>query len=284
MSTQPPLKARAVRFDWSRTPLHWIPGDPYAAHLVNGLHLIAPPAERWFIRVYQEALPLITDEALKADVRGFMGQEGMHARAHALVLDQLRTHGIDTDAWMARFEAVCATLYGETSPIPLPSEGLLWWRLALVAAGEQMTCVLGDWILETDGLATAGADATMMELLRWHGAEEVEHRSVAFDLLKHLAGPMEYPLRVAAMATVAPLLVVMWADGVQDLVAQDEALQGRPFGVDEFLRLVRAGRSPGWEIPAAAIRFLDPFFHPAREGSMEKAAAVLATSPGGAVA
>ncbi|EUA34412.1 putative metal-dependent hydrolase family protein [Mycobacterium xenopi 4042] len=26
----------------------------------------------------------------------------------------------------------------------------------------------------------------MLDLLRWHGAEEVEHKAVAFDTMKHL--------------------------------------------------------------------------------------------------
>lgn len=277
---KPPLKARAVRFDWTHTPLHWIPGDPFATHLANGLHLIAPVAEKWFIKVYQSALPRLADERLKADVRGFMGQEGMHARAHDMVLEQLAQHGIDTAEFVARFDAACEALAGQPDWLPLPDEAWLAWQLALVAAGEQMTCVLGDWVLSAEGLDDCGADPVMLDMMRWHGAEEVEHREVAFEVLRHLSGPAEYPLRVAGMATVAPFLLLYWTLGVQDMLARDPTLKGRSFGPLDLARVIQQGRFPGVEFAAAVARYLDPAFHPAREGSLETAAAFLARSPG----
>jgi uncharacterized protein len=30
-----------------------------------------------------------------------------------------------------------------------------------------------------------GTDPVMLDMLRWHGAEEVEHKAVAFDTMKH---------------------------------------------------------------------------------------------------
>ncbi len=61
--------------------------------------------------------------------------------------------------------------------------------------------MLGDWALNATALDAAGADPTMMDLLRWHGAEEVEHRAVAFDLFTHLDG--RYLRRVCAMLVTA---------------------------------------------------------------------------------
>lgn len=277
---KPPLKARAVKFDWTHTPLHWIPGDPFATHLANGLHLIAPVAEKWFIKCYQSALPHLKDERLRADVRGFMGQEGMHARAHDQVLEQLAKHGIDTSEFVARFDAACATLAGDSVAWPLPDEALLAWRLSLVAAGEQMTCVLGDWVLAAEGLEEAGADPVMLDLMRWHGAEEVEHREVAFEVFTHLSGPAEYPLRVAGMAAVAPFLLAFWTIGVTDMIDRDASLAGRSFNVLDLARAIAQGRFPGIEFAAAIARYLDPGFHPRREGSLEKAAEFLARSKG----
>ena len=30
-----PAYRRMVRFDWSDTPLHWVPDDPFATHMMN---------------------------------------------------------------------------------------------------------------------------------------------------------------------------------------------------------------------------------------------------------
>ena len=45
-----PTHRRKVRFEWSNTPLHWVPDDPFATHFWNALHLILPEGERGFIR------------------------------------------------------------------------------------------------------------------------------------------------------------------------------------------------------------------------------------------
>ena len=41
-----PAYRRKVRFDWSDTPLHWVPDDPFATHMMNVLHLVLPEGER----------------------------------------------------------------------------------------------------------------------------------------------------------------------------------------------------------------------------------------------
>ena len=89
------LKARKVSFDWEETPLHWVPGDPFNTHTINVLHLLLPAGERWFVHVYKQALPYITDDRLREDVIGFIGQEAIHSQAHDDVLPHLRKLGLD---------------------------------------------------------------------------------------------------------------------------------------------------------------------------------------------
>ena len=56
-----PAQRRMVRFDWTDTPLHWVPDDPFSTHMINVLHLLLPAGERWFINVVNEAAPLVDD-------------------------------------------------------------------------------------------------------------------------------------------------------------------------------------------------------------------------------
>src|SRR5271170_843441 len=179
------IRPRRVKFDWSATPVHWIPGDAQTTHTINVLHLLLPAGERWFVRTFAEALPKIDDETLAAAVRGFTGQEGSHARAHQDLLAELARQGIDTGRFTRRIDWLFERLLAER-PFgkELPAIARRAWllhRVSIVAAIEHYTTVLGAWILEADALDAAGADPAMMRLLRWHGAEEVEHRAVAFD-------------------------------------------------------------------------------------------------------
>src|SRR5574343_1321636 len=96
--TQGRLVPRKVRFDWSKTPLEWIPGQPFASHFINEITMILPAGEFWFCRLYNQALPYVTDDKLRDDVQLFIRQEAMHARAHgSAIAEDLKAHGIETE-------------------------------------------------------------------------------------------------------------------------------------------------------------------------------------------
>lgn len=282
------ITARRVRFDWADTPLHWVPGDPQTTHTVNVLHLLLPAGERWFCRVFREALPLVTDDTLRSDVKGFIGQESVHARAHDGVLDWLHDEGLDARPFTRRVEWMFEVLLGDR-PYGIGPTGPAFvrraWlrrRLAIIAAIEHFTAVMGGWILAAEPLDRAGADPTMMDLLRWHGAEEVEHRSVAFDLATHLG--VSRAGRVVAMLLSFVTMSVLWIGGVVYFMRHDPLRPG-PTTWAEFRRAGRQGRLPRFVTMLAAVpRFLAPGFHPSREGSTEVALAYLASSPAAAAA
>ncbi|POM22870.1 putative metal-dependent hydrolase [Actinomadura rubteroloni] len=276
----PVIAPRRVRFDWSDTPLHWIPGEPVATHFINVLHLLLPAGERWFVRVYKQALPLVAgDERLHAEVRGFMGQEAVHAYSHQGVLDrQMRGRGLDPRPLTARIEWLFQTLLGDRPPVPLPRRAWLNARIGIIAGIEHYTAVLGQWILEARALDAAGADPTMLDLLRWHGAEEVEHRSVAFDVYQHVSGAY-WRRFVAFLAGVVAMPLAVYL-GAVFLCAQDPTLKGVRPRVRDYRRAVRKGLLPSNRFMiAAARRYLRRDFHPSRECSTSLATAYLAGSP-----
>jgi len=182
------LHARDVHFDWSGLPLRWIPGQPFASHLLNVLHILLPEGERFFVKTFREALPLIRDDRLREDAIGFIGQEGMHAGAHQGVQDYFTTQGLDASGYVRELERIFRVMLGERGLSGRRQQEWLVERLAAIAGIEHLTAVLGDWVLNSPGLDAAGADPRMLDLLRWHGAEEVEHRAVAFELYMHLMG------------------------------------------------------------------------------------------------
>ncbi|WP_329277928.1 metal-dependent hydrolase [Streptomyces sp. NBC_01451] len=275
-----PLKARKVSFSWEDTPLHWVPGDPFTSHTINVLHLLLPAGERWFVHVYKQVLPYIRDERLRADVVGFIGQEAMHSQAHDEVLPHLRESGLDPTPYTAQVDWLFEKLLGDRFLLP-GRRARRWWlmeRVAVIAAIEHYTAFLGDWILNAPELDRRGADPTMLDLLRWHGAEEVEHRSVAFDLFTHVDGG--YGRRVRTWLTGLLALFFLWQRGVRFFMANDPAPNLRKPTFRGFYVRGKRGLLPSTRAMARSVpRYLARDYHPSQEGSTEQAVAYLASSP-----
>ncbi|MBD0420032.1 metal-dependent hydrolase [Streptomyces sp. TRM S81-3] len=274
-----PLRARKVSFSWEDTPLHWVPGDPFTTHTINVLHLLLPAGERWFVHVYKQVLPYIRDERLREDVIGFIGQEAMHSQAHDAVLPHLKDQGLDPTPYTAQVDWLFEKLLGDRT-LP-PGRPRRWWlmeRVALIAAIEHYTAFLGDWVLNAGELDRRGADPTMLDLLRWHGAEEVEHRSVAFELFLHVDG--SYARRVRTWATAFTALVFLWQRGTRFFMENDPTLIDGRATFKEFHRRGRRGLLPSTGAVIRSVpRYLSHSYHPSQEGSTEQAVAYLATSP-----
>ncbi|MET9349936.1 metal-dependent hydrolase [Streptomyces termitum] len=274
------LKARKVAFDWQETPLHWVPGDPFTTHTINVLHLLLPAGERWFVHVYQQALPYITDDRLREDVIGFIGQEAVHSQAHDDVLPHLRRQGLDPTPYTAQVDWFFEKLLGDRT-LP-PGRARRWWlmeRVALIAAIEHYTAFLGDWILNAEELDRRGADPMMLDLLRWHGAEEVEHRSVAFELFMHLDGG--YRRRARTWALAFGTLVFLWQRGTRFFMENDPGLLDPKASWADFYRRGRAGVLPSTPAVLRSVpRYLSRSYHPSQEGDTAQAVAYLAASPG----
>lgn len=273
------LRARDVRFDWTELPMHWVPGNPFATHMINVLHLLLPEGERWFVHVFKQALPMIKDDKLRADVVGFIGQESMHASSHQGVLDHFDTHGLDTTRYVRQIEWLFRKVLGDRSTTGRAAEEWVVERVAMIAGIEHLTAVLGQWVLDSEPLDEVGADPTMLDLLRWHGAEEVEHRSVAYDLYMHLDG--RYLRRVRMMLLAAPFFGGLWARGVRYLMTQDPTLHGRVKPrVRDWFRDGKRGLVPGpRELVGSVRQYFRRSYHPSQHGSTSQAVAYLAKSP-----
>jgi hypothetical protein len=247
--------------------------------VINVLHLLLPAGERWFAEVVTKARPMVKDEELDEAIRPFVQQEAWHAWAHTVVLQHLAEQGIDTEPYTKGLETEFRRLLGAHPSWPrFLQRGWLNWQLAIVAAIEHYTCVMGRWILENGALDEAGADPVMLDLLRWHGAEEVEHRSLVFDVHDYVSGNRLQ--RSAAMIGVVVILSLHWIVGVRFLMRNDPALDGAKPRWRDWLRAAREDRLPSpWTLYGAAPRYLRPSHHPNREASTQMALDYLARSP-----
>lgn len=271
-----PIQRRKVRFEWDNVPLHWIPDDPFASHVINVLHLLLPTGERWFAASISRAKDDVDDPELREAIKPFIQQEAWHAWAHSMVLEHLNGQGIETKGYTDHLERMFSRVLGDHPSWPAFLQP--WWtrrRIAAIAAIEHFTAVLGHWALETDAPERYGADPVMSDLLRWHGAEEVEHRSLVFDVHEAIGG--RWLQRFTTMATTIPTLFGLWIAGANYLLRQDG---NRKFTLTQYRRAVREGKLPGPRILFGGVpRYLRPGYNPVQEFSTQQALDYLERSP-----
>jgi predicted metal-dependent hydrolase len=202
-----PIRDPGLAFD-PAIPRHWLAGSAPATHFFNGMNLVFPDGERFFIQAVRDQLERIRDPELLRQVKGFVGQEGRHAHEHQRYFEVLRAQGYRIDRFLARF-ARFNRLATRWLPAPL--------RLAMTAGAEHYTATLGALSLEQDLIREA--HPTMERLIVWHATEEIEHKAVAFDVLR--ATHPSYALRLLGFL-LASLALFGWSfAGTHMLLRQD---------------------------------------------------------------
>ena len=205
---------RPVAFDFSKVPRHWWGGNAFASHLANAVHLLFPAGERFFIRSVHHFQDRIVDPALREQIRAFHEQEGSHARAHEAQIRVLEEQGYEVRTFLARYEKLAYRhIAARTSP---------QMRLAVTVALEHYTAILAQNALSDHMLDFA--DPVMRQLLLWHASEEIEHKAVAFDVLK--AVNPSYALRMSGMGLATLGLFGFWLWAFVALMAQEKRLTG----------------------------------------------------------
>ncbi|MBX3204058.1 MAG: metal-dependent hydrolase [Labilithrix sp.] len=268
---EPSIRPRAPRLAFDGVRRHWLAGSRAATQVANGVNLLFPAGERFFIRSVRHYLDRVSPE-LAADVKGFFGQEGRHAQAHERLFDTLRAQGFDIDSLLERYEHIAYDYIEKAAPPPL--------RLAVTVALEHFTAILAEDALSADVLAHA--DPEIRRLLEWHAVEELEHKAVAFDVLKEVAP--SYALRVLGMVVATMTLGGFWIWATRALLEQDGSSFAEARRELEALRELAAREGEtrvmdpvGRRVFLRGIReYLRPGFHPMDRDHSALIAATLA--------
>ena len=285
------IKPRKVKFEWQDTPVDWIPNQPFVSYFVNEINMILPAGEFWFCRLYNKVLPRITDEKLKEDVRAFIRQEAMHAQAHTSAnKEYLDVRHISTERNLALMNFLFGKVLAD-QPLGITITKALdeqWdlFRVGIIATVEHMTCVLGKYVLYNKEWEKLGADANMLDLLKWHGAEEIEHRTVAFDLYRHLGGG--YIARYYQSVIVIAGVLGLWVDGAANIMGQDPRFADKkpavykPWIWREWASIAQKDNRlmphPLWLV-SQQLGYLMPWYDPLHEAKTEDAITYLDQSP-----
>ena len=244
-----PIVPRDFDVDFKQVPRHWMSGSPTATAVANGVNLLFPHGERFFVRSVKRFLDRIDDPVLRAQIKGFFGQEGRHAHAHDRFNQILRAQGVEIDRFLDGYKRLSSWLEAHTPPR---------LNLAVTAAAEHFTAILAEGAFSHGVLDNAAPE--MRELLAWHAAEELEHKSVAFDVLQTI--DPSYALRMAGLAYATVTLGGFWLWGALALMRQEK------LGVRHVRREI--GRVPSGDRVVRRVflrgirQYIARDFHPSR--------------------
>lgn len=235
-------------FSFAGVPKHWFYGSVFVSHVANALNLLFPDGERFFIRSVRHYLDRIDDPELRARVRGFFGQEGSHGHEHERAFEVLKEQGFEIDTFLRWYRRLAYDVLEPRFPPNL--------RLSVTVALEHFTATLAERAFATDDFEHA--HPAMRDLLLWHAAEEIEHKSVAFDVLQEV--DPRYWVRVVGLVVAVAALMGFWRAGTKMLLDQD------PEATPERLRVERKeARKRGqgnWFLLGAIAAYLRLGFHP----------------------
>lgn len=270
---------RKTDFDLTSVPVHWLDGDAQSTHTMNVGNLLFPTGERFFNDSLRNALPYVTDETIRAQIRGFLGQEVTHANEHERCVERMHELGIDFSGPLRRFEEVRRRLNARVDSLPEPyRRQAVLLMLAGTAAAEHLTASLAGYVLEGNNWSDIDVDPEMRHLFLWHAAEEIEHRHVAYDVYHHVGGG--FLRRVTTMLPIGALVLLVWPLLTTEIMRRDP----HATGIWSWRKhLARARRGDVFSLPRAVwdIRlYLKPGHHPADlPGSLDLALDYLATAP-----
>lgn len=237
-------------------PRYWFRGDAYKTRTFDGVQSGFPEGERYFISSVRAFRDGITDPVMQQEVRDFMRQEGQHGMAHSRYNQLLEAQGMPMrqmyeenlrmiERWQTRF-----------SPE---------FNIAHTAAFEHFTATMA-YAYFAKAEVMEGADRHMKALLAWHAIEEMEHKSVAFDVMQKVA-KVGYLKRVAAMAYAISNMLRLTYRHTDRLLAADGYTRMQRLGLHakNFFWMHGPRKGIYGSLTGKLLAYFKPGFHPTHE-------------------
>jgi uncharacterized protein len=255
-TTTPPdltITPRDRKFVRERRPARWWNGgNPVATALYNALSATFPEGEAFFVesvRRHRDGAP----PKLAAEIKAFTTQEAIHSREHAAFNKAATEAGYDLTPLEKRVHWRIGLL-NERPPIA---------SLAATMALEHFTAILAHELLK-DSAHLGKAEAESAALWKWHAAEEIEHKGVAYDTwlhaTRHWPRSRRWKVKAKVMLLVTRNFIIDRTFGALELLRQDGITGARAWARLIWYMWVRPGMMR--RIFAAWAKYFLPGFHP----------------------
>jgi uncharacterized protein len=190
----------------------WTPSLPEFSAVANGLSLLMPALEPYVLRaVKRGAAHENVSPELRATASEFVAQEAAHHQQHRAFNDELVAQ-VPALRFVERAEKRLFRLIERRTSAA--------FGLAYAAGAEAVAFFTARWIDGRHRTLLADAHGDAARLFVWHLAEEVEHKTVAFDVFKANGGRRRSyvlgiicALMMMAMSIVAGSAVLLVHEG-----------------------------------------------------------------------
>lgn len=192
------ITVRRMDFEFpDEAPRFWFDDNPFLTAMMAALSISFPAGERYFIDSVRHFQAQITDPELQAQIRAFIGQEANHTREHLTLNEFLERKGFPAQRLQQSVYKRLAYIQGKSSPAA---------NLARTVALEHFTAIMSKGFMDHPEFLQK-MDPAMARIWAWHAIEEVEHKSVAFDVYK--ATVDDERLRIRTMVEITVLFLAL---------------------------------------------------------------------------
>ena len=173
------FQSQPLRIDWpDDLPMNWNDSSPFKTQFLNSLSVNFPDGERFFIDSIKPYKHRITDPAKLAEIDEFIKQENWHRYVHTQYTDWMEHKGLPAkqiESRMAVFWAGIRNFWSDRA------------CLAATVCIEHITAVNSELFLKFR-TSLKRMHPHFEQVWRWHGIEEIEHKSVAMDVYQSIGG------------------------------------------------------------------------------------------------
>ncbi|MEF9956134.1 MAG: metal-dependent hydrolase [Acinetobacter sp.] len=186
-----PIVRTKLDFHLDQAPRFWFGNDPFRTRMFDALSLTFPEGERYFIESIRLFRDKIDDPDLQKRVADFIRQEAQHGMAHDKMNQVMKDQGMPIEAFTNRLKKIFRFELKYRSP---------QYNIAMTAAAEHLTALMADTFYSKKA-TLAEADPFVRALFAWHAIEEMEHRDVAYDVMREVGEVPELTRRSALVIT-----------------------------------------------------------------------------------
>lgn len=172
-------------------------GDVYRTTFLASIASSVGLAEEFFVHAMRRCIDSIKDEQLKKDARAFCGQEMHHKNAH----DPLNQAFFEKFPWLGKENKKMEENWLDGLLGKLPN----LVSISAVGSAEHFTGLMSDSFFHDPDWYVGSENSPEARLIAWHLFEELEHKSVAYDVAQYMSG--NYLLRISTFLLMSFMLV-----------------------------------------------------------------------------